>query len=248
MELRTQALDRILEALSPALVAELDRAVSDTREALEQDFSRRLEAALRDAETAMQIAADVERQRALAETRESVRQQVSEELEAKFKESLDATTNQLQSEWTAERTRLVEQLEQWKLFADSQRQLGEASSQAEMLVRFLRLAGSFAASLALYVAKADGLALWKSRGNTSFPEIISQQTTDPEFYFRTIAVRDKTVAAVCAAQPCNAEALEFLAGTMERAIEIFGLKLRAPIPKPNAAPEPAQPAARPMTT
>src|SRR5206468_11619925 len=50
----------------------------------------------------------------------------------------------------------------------------------------------------VYVIKADGLALWKSRGDGAFPEIISQQTTDPESYFRAITVRGKTVAAVSA--------------------------------------------------
>ena len=239
MELRTQALDRILEALSPALVAELERVVSEPGETLEQDFGKRLQAAVREAETATQNAADIQLQRALTETRESVRKQVSEELEQKFKKAIEATTNQLKSEWATERTRLVEQLEQWRIFAESHRQLAEASSQAEILARFLKLAESFAASLAVYVSKSDGLALWKSRGKTTFPEIISKETTDPEFYFRTIIVRDKTVAAVCAAQPCKADALEFLAATMERAIEIFGLKLRAPVPKANVAAEAA---------
>src|SRR5439155_26824683 len=86
----------------------------------------------------------------------------------------------------------------------------------------------------LYVAKADGLALWKHRGNGAFPEIISQQTTDPESYFRPVVVRDKAVAAVCAVPPFKPEALDFLAASLERAIEVFGLKLRAPVPKPTA--------------
>ena len=50
-------------------------------------------------------------------------------------------------------------------------------------------------------------------------------------YFRTINVRGKAVAAVCAAPPFSREALDFLTASLERAIEVFGLKLRSPIPR-----------------
>src|SRR5205085_5915619 len=121
---------------------------------------------------------------------------------------IDATTR-LSNEAAAERAKLQEQLDQWRVFAETQRQLAEASSQPEILSRFLRLAQPFAAGLAVYVTKADGLALWKSRGKGAFPEIISKETTDPEFYFRTIVVRGKTVGAVCAAPQFKVEALDF---------------------------------------
>ena len=237
MELKTQALDRLLEALGPVLSVEIDRVVSETRGALEQEFQQRLEAAVRDAEDAARNAAGVQLQRAIAETRDATRQQVSEELETRFRQTLEDSANQLKSDFAAEQARLKEQINQWRIFAEIQRQLGEASSQPEMLARFLRLAEPFAGGLALYVTKADGLALWKARGNTIFPEIISEETRDPESYFRTISVRGKTVAAVCAAPPFKAEALEFLGSSMERAIEVFGLKLRAPAPKPVVASE-----------
>src|SRR5437870_13555619 len=100
-----------------------------------------------------------------------------------------------------------------------------------MLSRFLRLDQPFADGMALYVTKADGLALWKSKGRGVFPEIISQQTTDPESYFRPISVRGKTVAAICAAPSFKADALDFLATSLERAIETFGLRLRTAVPK-----------------
>jgi hypothetical protein len=77
--------------------------------------------------------------------------------------------------------------------------------------------------------------LWKSKGNGAFPEIISQQITDPESYFRILSVRGKTVGAICAAPSFKAEALDFLAASLERAIEGFGLKLRAPVPKAAAS-------------
>ena len=74
MELKTQALDRVLEALSPALAAELDRLVQETRdlarqetqEAMEQEFQFRIQSAIRETETAMAAAAAAERQIAIA--------------------------------------------------------------------------------------------------------------------------------------------------------------------------------------
>src|SRR5581483_10861993 len=38
-------------------------------------------------------------------------------------------------------------------------------------------------------------------------------------------------AAVSATPPFKPEALDFMAGSLERAIEVFGLRLRSPIPK-----------------
>jgi hypothetical protein len=238
MELKTQALDRLFEALSPALAAELDRVAQETREGLEEEFGKRLQAAVRDAESAVRSAADSELQLAVAMASEATKKKVTEELETQFQAKLVDTTAQLQEkalseraqlqeEASAERTRLQGQFDQWRVFAETQRQLAEASSQPEILSRFLRLAEPFAEALAVYVTKADGLALWKSRGNGAFPEIISRETTDPESYFRLLTVRGKTVGAICAAPSFKLEALDYLAASLERAIEVFGLKLRA---------------------
>ena len=79
----------------------------------------------------------------------------------------------------AERRALEEELAKWRVFVQAQRQFADASTQAEILARFLKLAEPFAAGLAVYVSKTDGLALWKSRGNGVFPEIISEGSTDP---------------------------------------------------------------------
>jgi hypothetical protein len=231
MELKTQALDRVLEALSPALATELDRVVNETRETLEQEFQKRVQGAVREAENETTAACAIQRDRAVAEAKETTRKQVSEALEQKFREELSETTTKLSSEAAAHRAKLQEQLDQWRVFAEAQRELAESSSQSEILSRFLRLAHPFAAGLAVYVTKADGLALWKSRGKGAFPDIISQETTDPESYFRTITVRGKAVGAICAAPSFKGEALDFLAASLERAIEVFGLKLRAPVPK-----------------
>jgi len=249
MELKTQALDRVLEALSPALAAELDRVVKETREALEQDFQDRLHGAKSEAEATAKSAAVAQLDRSVAEIRENTRSQVTAELEQEFKKNLQEATDKLQSESSAERERLQEQLDQWRIFAETQQQLAESSSQSEILARFMRLTEPFAAGLALYVARADGLALWKDRGKT-FPEIISQETTDPEFYFRSIVVRGKTVAAIYAAQPYKAEALAFMTACLERAVEVFGLRLRGPGSKLAVASETTvtSPAAAPSTT
>jgi len=239
MELKTHELERVLEALSPTLAAELDRIVTETRQALEQDFQKRLQAAVREAEADTRASAEAELVRSVADAKETTRTEVSEELEERFNTHLADIVAHLKGEASDERARLQEaltevqeQLDQWRTFAETQRQLVEASSQAEILARFLKLAQPFAAGLGLYVAKRDGLALWKSRGEAVFPEIISEKTTDPESYFRTISLRGNAVAAVCAVSPYRAEALDFLTWSLQHAIEVFALKLRAPAPKP----------------
>jgi hypothetical protein len=232
MELKTQALDRVLEALSPALAAEIDRIVAETCQALEQDFQERLQSAVRDAEANFIVSAEAQLIRAVADAKETTRKQVTEELEELFRAKLADTATQLQSEASGERARLQEQLDRWRIFAETQRELAEVSSQPEMLARFLVLAQPFAAGLGLYVAKPDGLALWKSRGQGVFPEIISDETTDPQSYFRTIEVRGKSIAAVCGVPPFQADALDFLTSSLQYAIEVFGLKMWSPAPKP----------------
>lgn len=254
MELKTQALDRLLGALSPLLSQELDRLVQETTGALETEFQQRLQQAVGEAESAAQARAADGQAQAIAAASDSARRQAAEELEPQFQQRLaeasgaarkQATgeleeqfqrrlaeaTERLKAEAAAERQQLQAQLDQWRVFAETQRQLAEASSQPEILSRFLHLADSFTGGLAVYVAKVDGLALWKSRGKASFPAIISRDTTDPEAYFRTINVRGKAVAAVCAAPPFSRETLDFLTASLERAVEAFGLRLRSPIPR-----------------
>ena len=236
-------LDRVLEALAPALTAELDHVVQETREALEKEFEGRLQNATKEAEAAAN-AAQAFREQAVAEAKEEARKQVTSELEEQLNKKLesaaaelkkeaaeerakaDAALEQAKKEWAAERAKLQEELEQWRTFADAQRQLAEASSQPEILLRFLKLTQPFAESLAVYVTKADGLALWKKRGKGAFPEIVSKQTTDPDSYFRVISVRGKTIGAVCATPTFKKDALNFLAGSLENAIELFGSKLK----------------------
>jgi hypothetical protein len=80
--------------------------------------------------------------------------------------------------------------------------------------------------------KGDALELWKSRGEGAFPRAMAQETVGgSDFYFRTISVRGKTVGAVFAAPVFEAEPLDFLSASLERAIEAFGFRFRPPAPK-----------------
>jgi hypothetical protein len=247
MELRTETVDRVLEALSPALAAELARVINETRQTIEAEFVKRSHDAALEAEAerqqAVQRAVKEAVGRVIQETTEAVTQRVTQELQAQFDQKVESRENAFknaendfrkcedqfkksQNDWNAERERLQKQVEHWRVFAEGQRQLVEAESQAEILVRSLNLGETFGSSIAIYTAKSDGLALWKSRGKAVFPEITSQETRDPEYYFKPIVVRGKTVAALSAQQPYRAESLDFLAASMQLAIELFGLKLR----------------------
>jgi hypothetical protein len=245
MELRTQAVDKILEALAPALSAELERVLQEARQQQEEEFRKRLEAAIREAETTAARLAETQKAEAVAETREKV----SAEMQTQFAQTLRQTSDQLRADftkqsetavaqWDAEKARLEDQVSLWRTYAEGQRQLAESGSQAEMLTRFLNLSEPFASAVAVYVAKADGLALWKSRGKGAFPELVSKDTIDPEAFFKPLVVRDRTVAAVCAVPPYKAEPLDFLSVCLGRAIEAFGMKLQTPVPRPAAVAAP----------
>src|SRR5262249_10117377 len=153
MELKTHALDRVIEALSPTLAVEIERVVQETRQSMEQEFQSRLDAALSEAETAAAGAVEPQIRQAVAEASETVRQQVREELSQQLKEQLNAATAQMEIEASADRARLQKEIEQWRAYAEAHRQLSGATSQPEILSRFLRLAEPFAEGLAVYVAK-----------------------------------------------------------------------------------------------
>lgn len=250
------AVDRLLEALSPALASELDRIIIEVRQALEADFDLRLQQALRETEAAAQSHLE----RTVAETQEKVRKQVSEELRARFDEELQARLNQLRTQleeafkakaaqWEAERGRIQAELEQKRLLLSFPRQAMEASTQGEILSRFLKVAEKFAAGVAIYVNKADGLALWKSRGDGEiFPPITSAETVDSEFYFAPVVIRYRTVAAISARPPYDREGLDWLVDVLAKAIEHFGLRLRFPQSSPPLlVEEQAEPAAAAAT-
>jgi chromosome segregation ATPase len=237
MDVKTQPLDRLLEVISPALAAELERVAQETREQVEQEFQSRVQEAVREAEAAAVSAAREDHDRAMEQAKEEMRRQVTAELEQQLKEAaeqrakVEAAMAEMKEEWSVELNKLEDERVKWRTLAEAQQQLAEASSQMEMLDRFLNLGQPFAQGLAVYVTKADGLALWKSRGKGAFSKIVSRETTDPDSYFRALSVRGKTVGAVCAAPSFQSDILDFLGGSLERAIEAFGLKLHTPVPK-----------------
>jgi hypothetical protein len=232
-ELKTPALDRLLEVLSSPLAAELDRLVQDTRRTLEQEFEGRLQAALHEAQSTAATETEARLAEAVEQAKAGAQRKVGEELELQFKQRLEEALSQAKNEVSSERATLEQEVARWRVFAEAQLELLAATSQADVLSRFLNLTEPFAQDLALYIVKSGGLALWKTRGNTSFPDIISQETRDPDSYFKLIQVRGKTVAAVYAAAPFKPDGLDFLGTLLEREIEMFGLKLRLTPSKPN---------------
>ena len=245
MELHTEnpeTMAKTPESPAPALSAEIGRIFEATRRQLEEEFRKRMEVAVNTAENAAKGLAEAEKEKALV----GARAQLSAELREQFDQTLQQTTRKLQAEfeqrtlatrekWAAEKAGLEEQLNRWRNYAEAQRQMGGSSSQVEILTHFLDQAGAFSPNLAVYVVRADGLALWKTRGGGSFPAVVSQNTSDPEAYFKAVVVREKTVAAVCARQPFHPESLDFLSGCLSHAIEAFGMKLQNRTPKAVAA-------------
>src|SRR3989449_11753549 len=122
MELKTQALYRLLEALSPALAAELDRIVDETCQALEQDFQKRLQAAVGEAEASFIASAEAQLIRAVHDAKETTRRQVSKELEKLFEAKLADTVTPLKSDASGERARPQQQIARWRIFAQTQRE------------------------------------------------------------------------------------------------------------------------------
>ena len=237
MELHADGQAKTVDTTDSALTAELTRILETTRQQLEEEFRKRLESALREAESASEKTVEYEREHSSAQARLLV----TSELRGQFDHTLQQTTTRLQAEfdermgtatkqWEEERDRLQEQLDVWRTYADAQRQMSESRTQAEILGHFMDRAEPFAPNLAVYVTKPDGLALWKTRGRMAFPSVVSKDTIDPDAYFKTIVVRDRIVAAVCARQPLKPESLDFLSGALCRAIESFGIRLqnRAP--------------------
>ena len=249
MELPKQA-DRLLETLAPLLTAELERVKDESRQQMESEFQERLQTALREAELATLHLAEVRQEEAVIEAREATRiqltegfteqlnynmQQLREEMSAKANDDMKAAF----ANWASERASLQEQISRWHAYADAQRQLSESTSQLDMVTRLFKLSEPFAESFAFFVSKRDGLALWKSRGSRAFPQLVSADTIDPDLYFKTAVVRNRVIAAVCAARPCKTESLDFLVSCFERAIETFGMTLnrRPAAAKSNGASE-----------
>ena len=205
---------------------ELDKEVAELRERLLGEARQRVDKL------------NGQHAQAIAKERESVRENVTADLENEFKMELRTELSQLESrlkadthragsQWKLERTELIDQAEKWRLLAEFQRRLGDASSQVQILSRFLNASERFCAGVALYLNKPDGLELWKRKGEAAvFPELISPETIDPEWYFTPVVIRSKTVAAICAAGIEDRESLVMLVDVLKKTVESFGLRLR----------------------
>ena len=233
MELHTEDAKKAADTENSELSSEIGRILETAKAQLEEEFRKRLEAARQAKDSALGLA-DSEREQAVTQART----EVTAELRAQFDQALLRKITQLQSEfeekmraareqWDEEKDRIQEQVDLWRAYAEVQPLMLASNSQAEILTHFLQAAEAFAPNLAIYVARADGLALWKTRGDGPFPQLISQDTSDPDGFFRPIAVRDRTVAAICARQPYSDAPLVFLSGCLERAIEVFGMRLQS---------------------
>jgi chromosome segregation ATPase len=214
MDLRTEGLDKILEPLAPAMSADVARVLEAARRELEAEFRTRVQTLQREVETAAARLAEIQQ--------DEMRSKLREQLTAEFNERMRASEQQ----WENEKSRLQDQVNLWRTYAEAQRQMAEGRSQVDVLSHFLDRVETFAPAVALYVSKADGLTLWKARGKGAFPAVVSENTIDPEAYFRLIVVREKTVAAVCARPPFRTESLDFLASCLTHAVETFGMRLQ----------------------
>ena len=230
--------DRLLNALSPALSAELERMLEEFRGSLDAEANVRLKKALLDKEAEFRARAEEEERRVREETSEQVRAEVATELEARFKADLAAELEVLKGRlkqgaqeakerWKQERLELIAEAERWRLLAEFHRRVGDATSQVEILRRFVVAAERLSEGVALYLNKPDGLALWNTQGEAAaFPELISEDTIDPEWYFAPIVVQSRTVAAVCATGVKDRDSLVVIVDALKRAIENFGLRIR----------------------
>jgi len=241
--------DRLLNAVRPALSAELTKMIDELHRTLDAEANVRLKKALLDKAAEVKAAStekdtkfesrlEQELKRVETETSERVRLKVTADLEKRFDRTLVEETDRLterftgeaeaaEARWKDERGRLLSISERWQTLAEYQRKIGEASSQLEILRRFLRTAVKFANSAAVYLNKEDGLALWNAEGKAGvFPDVVSEGTIDPEWYFSNVVVRGKVIAAIAAAGTSDRDALVAMADVLKRAIENFGLRLR----------------------
>jgi hypothetical protein len=234
MELHTEDAKNSADTSTSDLSSEISRILETVKAQLEEEFRKRLEAAVEQAKNSATGLADSEREQAVT----NARSEVTAELRAQFDQTLVQRITQLQSdferrtreareEWDEEKERIQEQVELWRTYAEAQRLMFESNSQGEILNHFLQRTEGFAPNLAIYVARPGGLILWKTRGDGPFPHLISQDTSDPDAYFKTITVRERTVAAISARQPYSDKPLAFLCACLERAVEVFGFKLQS---------------------
>src|SRR5262245_18297247 len=124
MESAKQSLDtavtRVLDALRPVLAVDLDRLIQDAHEQREDEFQKRLESAVREAQAGLQQVAEARVEQAVEEATISARSQMMQEFQNQFDQTLQETSEALKSrfeeelrataaEWAAERAGLQDQ-------------------------------------------------------------------------------------------------------------------------------------------
>jgi hypothetical protein len=233
------AVDRLLEAMSRPLSLQLESLLGEQRKRLEAEANVRLRKALLDQEGEIGQRSEAEQARVRAETAEQVRQQVTRELESRFEEKLavelralkdrlDAVSGEAAADWERERQELGQQAERWHVLTEFYRRTGTVISQTEILNRYLKAAVHFAGGVALYLERNEGLSRWGAAGGAAaFPEIVSEDTRDPDWYWVPVRVRSRTVVVVGATAVAQKDALDVLTGALRRAIENLGLRLGA---------------------
>lgn len=231
--------ERLLEAVSRPLSLQLEAMLAEERQKLEAEANVRLRKALLDREAELARKSEEDASRVRAETAEEVRRQVVGEMESRFEEKLSAELRALKDRldsaaresaegWQREREELEQQAERWHVLTEFYRRTGTVVSQTEILNRFMKAAAHFAGGVALYLEKDGGLARWgREGGAAAFPEIVSEETRDPDWYWVPVKVRSRTVVVVGATAVGQRDALEVLTGALRRAIENLGLRLGA---------------------
>jgi hypothetical protein len=228
---------RLLRAVSPAMEAELGRVIDEYRAKLQAEATVQLRKALIDKEAELKTRSEAECARARAETAEKVRQELTRELESRFEKRLAAELSaqdarfhqdarQAELGWEKEHSGLRDDAARWRVLAEFLVSTGAAVSQTGILRQFLRAAGHFSGAVVLYLDRAGGLARWGTEGAASaFPELVSEDTKDPDWFWVPVTVRRRMVVTVGATQVRDKEALDILVGALKGAIENLGLRL-----------------------
>lgn len=246
---RDQTVRRLLEAMSPGLATELVRMLEEHRDMLLAEADLRLKQAIADRESELRTLSAAEQARARAETADQVRKDVTREMQAQFeqqlskelralKERLDQASAQAQEVWAREKSDLEAEAVRWHVLADFYLRTSAAISQTDILRRFLKAGAHYSSGIVLYLNDPDGLRRWGTEGEGSpFPELVSEDTRDPEWYWAPIVIRDRMVVAVGATDVRDQEALHALVAALKRAIENLGLRLAVragELPRPAA--------------
>lgn len=236
------SVEQLLRALAPAFEAELGRILAGHEERLQAESTVRLKAALLEKEAELKTKSEAENARLRGELTERVRNETAKDLEARFEEKLsaelrslkdrlDLAARQAEATWGEEKRALETETARWRALAGFYRQTGAVVSQTEILGQFLQAAGHFSEAAALYLNKAGGLTRWQGGGDAGvFPDLVSEETRDPDWYWAPITIRSRMVAAVAASGVSNGETLDALVEGLRHAIENIGLRIGARTP------------------